>query len=103
MKKSIWKKAFCSAKQESISDQEMSIARINDLQEALDRRRQLCKTMEELVDRGQSKSLEEMAAALYFHALDMVVGVSVYSCTRWENLNQESKDQWMDRLLKIIG
>jgi hypothetical protein len=37
---------------------------IEDLQEALSRRRQLCNSMQELVNRGQPKSIEDMADSL---------------------------------------
>lgn len=98
MKKSILKQKLHQAIiQASLYQQsfEVLVSEFKEVSEALDRRRQLCKTMEELVNRGQPKSMEEMARDLCntFH----------YNSVDWDGERQEIKDIWMDKLLKVIG
>lgn len=64
MKKSILKQKLLQATiKASLYEQtcDSLVSELKEMSEALDRRRQLYKTMEELANRGQPKSMEEMA------------------------------------------
>lgn len=73
------------------------LTELDEAKEALDRRRQLYKSMEELVNRKQPKSMEDMAKDL--------LHIMTYGemDTEWQSLAQEDKDWIYDKLLKIIG
>lgn len=68
MKKSILKQELLQATlKASLYEQtcDTMVSELKEMSEALDRRRQLYKTMEKLVNRGQPKSMEEMAENLW--------------------------------------
>lgn len=99
MKKSILKQELLQATiKASLYEQtcDVLVSELKEMSEALDRRRQLYKTMEELVNRKQPKSMEEMAKAAYSEfCYDKDIP--------WDDLHDTAKDKWMDALLKIIG
>lgn len=100
MKKSILKQKLLQATiKASLYEQtcDSLVSELKEMSEALDRRRQLYKTMEELANRGQPKSMEEMAEDLW----------KIFYMSKWANSfkdqTQSTKDNIMDALLKIIG
>ena len=111
MKKSIWKQKLHQAITEVFVYEHICYARTSELQEmnkALQHCRQLCKTMEELVNREQPKSMEEMAIALRQHEMEIAEELWILSPCRykdlsWKDLPQDARDGFYDALLKIIG
>lgn len=77
-----------------------------DLREALDRRRQLYKSLEELVNRWQPKSIEDMAIALRNHEKEIVEELNLKSRFKdleWNELPEEIRDEFISCLMKIIS
>jgi NTP pyrophosphatase (non-canonical NTP hydrolase) len=100
MKKSVLKQELCQALiKASLYEQscKVLVSELAEVSEALDRRRQLYKSMEELVNRKQPKSMEEMAEDLW----------KIFFMSKGANplkyQQQSTKDNVMDALLKIIG
>lgn len=111
MKKSVLKQKLCQALIEaSLYEQscKVLVSELAEVSEALDRRRQLYKSMEELVNRKQPKSMEEMARALRENEREIFDELGILDRCKnqklsWEELPQEVRDLFYDDLLKIIG
>lgn len=79
-----------------------------ELKEAIERRRKLNTSMEELVNRDQPKSMQDMAKSLREDEREIAEELWIldrrgYKDLSWEELPQDARDGFYDSLLKIIG